>query len=112
KLREDNSGKDIKDVIDIVLQAVDNVKPLMQVDSNKTGTKVMHVPRPLKPRNQTQFAVKWIIEAAIKRCMASKRPMHECLAVEILLAYQKKGAARTKRDELHKLAMDNRANIA
>jgi len=38
--------------------------------------------------------------------------MAECLALEILLAYKKEGSARQKRDELHKLALENKANVA
>jgi len=111
-LREDSSEKELKDVIELILQSVDNVKPLMNVDGAKAGTKIVYTPVPLIPRKQTQLAIKWIIEATEKRCIATKKPIHECLATEILLAYQKKGAARLKRDELHKLAMDNRANIS
>lgn len=38
--------------------------------------------------------------------------MAECLALELLLAYRKEGAARQKRDDLHKLALENKANVA
>ena len=104
-------GPESRDAAHVVMQAVENCKPLMKVQATKTGTKVVYVPRPIQPHQSTNFAVKWILQAAEKRRAASKAKMHECLALELLLAYQKKGSARAKRDELHKLALDNRANV-
>lgn len=105
------AGPAVHDVAQVILQAVENCKPLMKVQATKAGTKVVHVPRPIRPAQSTNFAVKWILQAAAKRQEGSKAKAHECLALELLLAYQKKGGARSKRDELHKLALDNRGNV-
>ena len=64
----------------------------------------------VRPAEQRSLAVRWILAAAAKRKDKSKGRMSECLALELLLAYQKKGDARQKRDDLHKLALENKAN--
>lgn len=56
---------------------------------------------------------RWIVNAAHQRKESSpKTSMAECLALELLMAYRKEGAARQKRDDLHKLALENKANVA
>ncbi|KAG2425802.1 hypothetical protein HXX76_013427 [Chlamydomonas incerta] len=104
------------DVLEVVLRAVENCKPLMKVIQSKAGTRVVYQPRPLNPTQSTNFAVKWILEAAKKRRVGGKAgagaaSMADALAVELLLAAQRKGGARARRDEVHKLALDNRANL-
>lgn len=104
-----------RDVVAIVLQAVDNCKPYMKVramvEKVNTSRRVTYVPQVVSVGEQRSMAVKWILEAARKRQQSSKAKMAECLALEFLLAYQKKGSARLKRDELHKQALENRANV-
>ncbi|PNW73097.1 hypothetical protein CHLRE_14g618700v5 [Chlamydomonas reinhardtii] len=104
------------DVLEVLMRAVDNCKPLMKVIQSKAGTRVVYQPRPLNPDQSTNFAVKWILQAAQKRRAGAKgvagaASMAEALAVELLLAAQRKGGARARRDEVHKLALDNRANL-
>lgn len=101
------------DVVRVVMRAVENCKPLMKIQQNKAGNKVLMVPKPLDPSQSTNFAVKWIVQAALKRRDAARGrvPMSECLALELLLAYQRKGSSRSRRDEVHKVALDNRANV-
>jgi small subunit ribosomal protein S7 len=57
------------------------------------------------------LALHWLVKAADSRAKGSSAGYAQCLALELLLAYQKKGAARQKRDDLHKLALQNRANV-
>ncbi|PNH08004.1 Ribosomal protein S7, mitochondrial [Tetrabaena socialis] len=101
------------DVVRMVVRAVENCKPLMKVQQSKSGTKVVYMPKPLSPDQSRNFSIKWILQAAAKRQEGARggATMAECLALELLLAYQRKGAARTRRDEIHKLALDNRANL-
>ncbi|GIL76132.1 hypothetical protein Vretimale_5741 [Volvox reticuliferus] len=101
------------DVVRVILRGVENCKPLMKIQQNKAGNKVLLVPKPLDPEQSTNFAIKWIVQAAQKRRDAGRGrvPMADCLAAELLLAYQRKGSARARRDEVHKLALDNRANV-
>lgn len=100
-----------RDVLLTMVQAVENCKPLMKVSTIKKGNRAVHVPLPIPPKQQMQFAVKWIVQAAKKRKESSDSSMAECLAYELLLAAQKKGNARTKRDDMHKIAAENRANV-
>lgn len=70
--------------------------------------------RPLHARARPQgrsLALHWIVKAAEARKKASRGSFAECLALELLMAYQKRGPARQKRDDLHKLALQNRANL-
>ncbi|KXZ48379.1 hypothetical protein GPECTOR_28g786 [Gonium pectorale] len=102
------------DVVSVVMRAVENCRPLMQVRQSKVGNRMSYVPIPLGHEASTKLAVKWILQAAAKRrdaARGSEASMAQSLATELLLAYQRKGGARTKRDELHKLALDNRANV-
>ncbi|GLC43590.1 hypothetical protein PLESTM_001493100 [Pleodorina starrii] len=101
------------DVVRVVMRAIENCKPLMKIQQNKAGNKVLLVPKPLDPAQSTNFAIKWIVQAAAKRREGGRGRvrMADCLAAELLLAYQRKGSARARRDEVHKLALDNRANV-
>ncbi|KAG2493821.1 hypothetical protein HYH03_008039 [Edaphochlamys debaryana] len=114
------AAAEASDVIRVVMRAVENCKPLMKVQQSKAGTKIVYVPKPLAPTQSTQFAVKWILQAAAKRHDAAPGAkgrggrglsMAECVAAELLLAFQRKGGARARRDEVHKLALDNRSNL-
>lgn len=112
---EEQSPKDEfgseKDVLKIILEAVENVKPFVTVKSQKVAAKVMFVPGTLAPAQQQSLAVRWILQAAANRKKNAKADFSECLALEFLMAYQKKGAARQKRDDVHKLALQNRSNV-
>jgi small subunit ribosomal protein S7 len=94
------------DAVRLVLAAVENCKPLVAVQQVKHGTKVVHIPTIIQEPQQRSIAIRWILEAARKRQLAAplgKRPkMAECLATELMLAAQKQGSARAKRDEMHR----------
>jgi len=98
----------------VVLRAVENCKPLMKLSQIKTGSKVSYVPIIITPAEQRSLALRWILEAARKRKQAAKlktTSLADCLAAELMLAAQCRGAAREKRDALHKLALENRAML-
>uniref|UniRef100_A0A7S0S0Z5 Small ribosomal subunit protein uS7 domain-containing protein n=1 Tax=Chlamydomonas leiostraca TaxID=1034604 RepID=A0A7S0S0Z5_9CHLO len=104
-----------RNALTLVLTAVENCKPLMKVMQHKQGTRVVYVPHTVAIAEQRSLAVRWILEAARKRQdsnPAGKRAsMAECLAIELMLAARKKGSAREKRDALHTLAIENKANL-
>ncbi len=100
-----------KDPVRIVLRAVENVTPLLDVRTDRMATKTIFVPGMMPPKKGRSLAVHWIVQAAETRRRSSKSTMSDCLAVELLLAYQRRGTARQKRDDLHKLALQNRANL-
>lgn len=99
------------DVTKLVLQAIQNVTPVMDVRPIRTATKVNYVPGLMPPKKARSLALHWLVKAADARAKNSRAGYAECLALELLLAYQKKGAARQKRDDIHKLALQNRANV-
>jgi len=102
------------DAFQVVLRAVENCKPLMKLSQLKMGSRVAHVPIIISPAQQRSLALRWILEAARKRHKGAKlktTSLADCLAAELLLAAQCKGAAREKRDALHKLALENRAML-
>ncbi|KAF8063017.1 RPS7 [Scenedesmus sp. PABB004] len=109
---DDAGGPAERDVTRLVLAAIDNVTPVLDVRPIRTATKVSYVPGLMPPRKARSLALHWLVRAADARAKASAAPYAECLALELLLAFQKKGAARQKRDDLHKLALANRANAA
>lgn len=99
------------DAVRIALQGIENVKPMLKVMPNKTKTQIQWVPGAITNREARSLAIRWIYAAARSRQRKSKGKMHECLALELLLAYQKKGSARQKRDEMHRMALLNRPNV-
>lgn len=100
-----------KDAVRIVLQAIHNVTPRLDVGTVDVSTKTVIVPGLMPPRKGRSLAVRWLVEAAEKRRRSSKGRMADSLALELMLAYQKRGAARQKRDDLHRLALQNRTNM-
>jgi small subunit ribosomal protein S7 len=100
-----------KDAVKIVLQAIENVRPQLAVKTKRVATRVMYVPGVMPEAKSRSLAVHWLVDAATSRKAKSKASMAQCLAMELLLAYQKQGAVRQKRDDMHKLALANRANL-
>ena len=92
--------------IDVFHQAVDNVKPSIEVRSRRVGGANYQVPTQVSSRRQQALAIRWILEA----CREKKgRPMHLLLAEEFMAAYKREGAAMTKRDNVHRMADANKA---
>jgi small subunit ribosomal protein S7 len=92
--------------IDVFHQAVDNVKPSIEVRSRRVGGANYQVPTQVSSRRQQALAIRWILEA----CREKKgRPMHVLLSEELMAAYKREGAAMTKRDNVHRMADANKA---
>ncbi len=82
----------IKDVepMEVFTQAVENVKPNIEVRSKRVGGASYQVPMQVNRNRQQSLAIRWILVA----CREKKgRPMHEKLAAELLAAYNREGAA-------------------
>ena len=92
--------------IDVFLQAVENVKPSIEVRSKRVGGATYQVPTPVSSRRQQTLAIRWILQA----CRSKKgRPMHLSLADELMNAYRRDGTAMTTRDNVHRMADANKA---
>ena len=103
KIVEDKTGKK---GIDIFNEAIENVKPLMEVKSRRVGGATYQVPIEVRPIRQQALAIRWIIEAARKR---NERTMAVRLANELIEASEKRGAAYKKKEDTYKMAEANKA---
>ena len=100
------SKKVDKDPIDYFHDALNNVKPSLEVRSRRVGGATYQVPMEVKPRRAQALAMKWIIESALKR---NEKTMRERVAFELIDAFNNKGNSVKKREETHKMAEANRA---
>ena len=90
-------------------QAVENIKPALELRRVRKGGTTYQVPAIVKPKRQERLAIKWIIESAEKRKKKNKKSFSNCLVSEILEAFNKTGQPRQRRDEQLKIAQYNRA---
>lgn len=92
--------------IEVFTQAVENVKPAIEVRSKRVGGAAYQVPMPVNSRRQQSLAIRWIISA----CREKKgRKMSRVLAEELMAAYKREGAAMSKRENVHRMADANKA---
>lgn len=92
--------------IDVFTQAVENVKPNLEVRSRRVGGASYQVPMQVSRNRQQSLAIRWVLGA----CREKKgRPMAEKLAAELLAAYRREGVAMTKRENVHRMAEANKA---
>ena len=101
-------GKKKKDAdpLEVFLQALENVKPPVEVKSRRVGGATYQVPVEIEPNRQVAVTMRWIIGFARGRRGVA---MSEALAAELLDAYENTGNAIKKRDDTHKMAAANRA---
>lgn len=92
--------------IDVFHQAVENVKPSVEVRSKRVGGATYQVPMTVNKTRQRSLAIRWLIGAARGK---SGRPMFLRLADEFLAAYRREGEAMTKRENTIKMAEANKA---
>ncbi len=100
------AAKSKQDALKVFSEAIDNVKPLVEVKSRRVGGATYQVPMEVRPDRRQALAIRWIIEAAQKR---SESTMTERLANELLDAVANKGSAVKKREDTHKMAEANKA---
>lgn len=92
--------------IEVFTQAVENVKPSVEVRSKRVGGATYQVPMQVNRKRQQSLSLRWIIGAARSK---AGRPMFLRLADELLAAYRKEGEAMTKRENTIKMAEANKA---
>ncbi|PLV60234.1 30S ribosomal protein S7 [Thermotoga sp. KOL6] len=95
-----------KDPLEVFKQAVENVKPVLEVRPRRVGGATYQVPIEVQEPRRTSLAIRWIVEAARAK---KGRPMKEKLADEIMAAYNNTGAAIKKKEDTHRMAEANRA---
>jgi small subunit ribosomal protein S7 len=95
-----------EDPLKVFQQALENVKPLLEVKSRRVGGATYQVPIDVRPQRRIALAFRWIIGFSLKR---GERTMRERLAGELLDASNKTGTSIKKREDTHKMAEANKA---
>jgi len=92
--------------IEIFNQAMENVKPVMEVKSRRVGGATYQVPIEVRPVRQQSLGIRWIVDAARKR---NERTMMERLSNELMDAATEKGSAFKKKEDTYRMAEANKA---
>ena len=92
--------------IDVFAQAVENIKPDVEVRSRRVGGANYQVPMQVNPKRRQSLAMRWLLAATRGK---SGRPMADRLAGEFMAAYAGEGDAMKKREEVHRMADANKA---
>lgn len=100
------STKSKKDALEIFTQALDAVKPIVELKSRRVGGANYQIPIEVAPARQTALAMRWLRDAARKR---GEKSMDIRLANEMLEALEGRGSAMKKREEIHRMAEANKA---
>ncbi len=104
----DTIGEKIKDAeaIEVFEQAIDNLKPMLEVRSKRIGGANYQVPMQVNARRRLSLAIRWLLQAV----RAGKgSPTSQRLASELMAAYKKEGSAITTRENVHRMADANKA---
>ena len=100
------AAKSKQDALKVFNEAIENVKPLVEVKSRRVGGATYQVPMEVRADRRQALAIRWIIDAAKKR---SETTMTDRLANELLDAMANKGSAVKKREDTHRMAEANKA---
>ena len=100
------ADKTKSDPIEVFNQALDNVRPIVEVKSRRVGGATYQVPVEVRPRRRTALAMRWLVESARKR---GEKSMGQRLANEFMEAAENRGTAVKKREDTHRMAEANKA---
>ncbi len=92
--------------IEVFEQALENVKPYIEVRSKRVGGASYQVPMQVNRSRQQSLAIRWVLQAVRDK---KGRATHLKLAEEVLAAYRKEGTAMNKREQTHRMADANKA---
>jgi len=102
----DRSGQDDEKALEILGQALDNIKPSVEVKSRRVGGATYQVPIEVRATRRETLAMRWAIDAARKR---SEKTMALRLAHELMEAAENRGSAVKEREDTHRMAEANKA---
>ena len=94
------------DPIKVFNDAINNIRPNLEVRSRRVGGATYQVPQEVKTKRSQTLALRWLLDATRKR---KNKTMSDKLFNELLDASQKKGSAIKKREDTHKMAESNKA---
>ncbi len=92
--------------IEVFEQALENIKPFIEVRSKRVGGASYQVPMQVNRARQQSLAIRWLLIAVREK---KGRAAHQKLAEEVLAAYRKEGAAMARRENTHRMADANKA---
>jgi small subunit ribosomal protein S7 len=92
--------------IDVFTQAIENVKPNIEVRSKRVGGAAYQVPMQVNRNRQQSLAIRWLLQAVRDK---KGRPTKVKLADELVAAFNREGAAMTRRENVHRMADANKA---
>ncbi len=102
-LVEERSGQS---GLNVFTQALNNVKPALEVKSRRVGGATYQVPVEVRPERRNALAIKWLVGFTRNR---SERSMAERLAAELMAASRSEGATVKKKEDTHRMAEANKA---
>jgi len=102
----ERSGNDSEFAVELLSQALENIKPAVEVKSRRVGGATYQVPVEVRAQRRETLAMRWAIEAARGR---SEKTMALRLAHELMDAAENRGSAVKKREDTHRMAEANRA---
>jgi small subunit ribosomal protein S7 len=102
----EKTGKPGDQAILVLQQALENVKPVVEVKSRRVGGATYQVPVEVRSSRRQTLAMRWMIEAARDR---SEKSMAHRLAHELMDAAENRGNAVRKREDTHRMAEANKA---
>ncbi len=105
RIAEKQGGSEER-ALELLAQALDNVKPTVEVKSRRVGGATYQVPIEVRPARRQTLAMRWVIDAARRR---GEKSMAQRLANELLEAADNKGTAVKKREDTHRMADANKA---
>jgi small subunit ribosomal protein S7 len=95
-----------KPQLEIFEDALDNIRPTVEVKSRRVGGSTYQVPVEVRPIRRNALGMRWLVDAARKR---GEKSMAQRLAAEMLDAAENKGSAVKKREDVHRMAEANKA---
>jgi len=95
-----------KSPIEVFTQAIENIKPDIEVRSKRVGGASYQVPMRVMPNRRLALAIRWLLMAVRDK---KGQPTSQKLATELINAYNKEGAAITRRENVHRMAEANKA---
>jgi len=95
-----------KDPLEVFVQAMDNIMPVLEVKARRVGGATYQVPMEVRPERRQALGLRWLVNYSRTR---NERTMKERLAAEILDATNGLGGSFKKKEDMHKMAEANRA---
>ena len=99
-------SKTKEDPINVFNEAINNIRPTVEVRSRRVGGATYQVPVEVKSKRAQALAIRWLVDASRKR---KDKHMSDKIFNELYDAYERKGSAVKKKEDVHKMAESNKA---